>query len=297
MKVGFIGLGNMGLPMAENLLKSGNELIVYNRTREKAQPLLEKGARWGDSPADVARQSEVVFTMLADDKVVEEVTLGENGVLGALPEDAIHVSASTIGLKTVTKLAKAHAERNRQFVSSPVLGRPDAAAAAQLRVMVAGPAAAREKIRPLLEAIGNRIFVCGDEAPMANAVKLGNNFLIVSFIESFAEAMTMVRKHGVDPAVYLEVVKSFFGSHVYANYGQIMLDRRWQPAGFKLRLGYKDVKLMLEAGEMVEAPMPVADVIKNRFIEGLARGWGELEWAAILKAVEADAGLDLDRTP
>lgn len=294
MKVGFIGLGNMGLPMAENLLKSGNELVVYNRTREKAQPLLDKGARLGESPADVARQSEVVFTMLADDKAVEEVTLGENGLLDALPEGAIHVSSSTISLKAVTKLTKAHAEKNRQLVSSPVLGRPDAAAAAQLRVMVAGPPEARAKIQPLIEAIGNRIFVCGDEAPMANAVKLGNNFLIVSFIESFAEAMTMVRKHGVDPAVYLEVVKSFFGSHVYANYGQIMLDRRWEPAGFKLRLGYKDVKLMLEAGEMVEAPMPVADVIKNRFIEGMARGWSELEWAAILKAVEADAGLELD---
>jgi len=294
MKVGFIGLGNMGVPMAENLLKSGNELTVFNRTREKAQPLLDKGARLGTSPADVARQSEVVFTMLADDQAVEEVTLGENGVLDALPEGAIHVSCSTISLNSVTKLAKAHAEKNRQFVSATVLGRPDAAAAAQLRVMVAGPPEAREKIRPLIEAIGNRIFICGDEAPMANAVKLGNNFLIVSFIECFAEAMTMVRKHGVDPAVYLEVVKSFFGSHVYANYGQIMLDRRWEPAGFKLRLGYKDVKLMLEAGEMAGAPMPVADVIKNRFIECVARGWGELEWAAILKAVEADAGLQLD---
>lgn len=294
MKVGFIGLGNMGLPMAQNLLKAGNELVVYNRTASKAQPILDQGARLAASPAEVARQSEVVFTMLADDKAVEAVTFGEDGILDALPEGSIHVSSSTISLKLVRRMAEAHAAKNRDFASAPVLGRPNAAEAAILRIMVGGSEEVRERINPLLEAMGNNIFVCGDEAHMANAVKLGNNFLIISILEGMAEAMTMTRKHGVDPNNFLPVVNSFFRSPIMEEYGRIQKDREWKPAGFTMRLGLKDVTLMLEAAEMVNASMPIGDIARNHFIEGIARGWEDYEWAALIKPVETSAGLELD---
>ena len=293
MKVGFVGTGSMGLPMAQNILRNGHELIVHNRTKEKAEPLVQQGARWAETPAEAARQSEVIFTMLADDLAVETVTLGENGILEAMREGAVHISASTVSIKLINRLAEAHTAKGVYLLSSPVMGRPEAAAQAKLRLLLAGPEEARQRVEPLLQALGE-ILVCGDIPQMANAVKLGNNFLIASMIESIAEAMTMVRKHGVAPDRYLEIVSTFFGSPVYKNYGQLMQKRAWEPAGFKLRLGLKDVKLVQEAAEMVNSPIPTADIVKNHLIEGLAYGWGEQDWTAILKTVERDAGLEID---
>lgn len=291
MRVGFIGTGNMGFPMAQNLLLQGNELIVHNRTKEKAEPLIARGAKWAESPAEVAEKSEVLFTMLSDDHALEEVTLGQNGLLSAMHAGSIHVSSSTVSVQLMERLTKLHQEKGVFLLSSPVMGRPDAAKAARLKLLLAGPAEVIEQVKPLLQALGE-VLICGEVPKMANAVKLGNNFLIASMLEALAEAITMVRKHGVKAEDYVEIMNAFFGSPVYKNYSHLMLNRAWEPAGFKLQLGLKDVKLALAAAEAVHAPMPVADVVKNHLIEAMAQGWGDQDWTAILKAVERDAGVD-----
>ncbi|SDO48254.1 3-hydroxyisobutyrate dehydrogenase [Paenibacillus sp. yr247] len=292
MKVGFVGLGNMGFPMAQNILKAGHELVVYNRTASKADPLILQGAKFCATPAEVAREAGIVLSMLADDTAAEEVVFGANGLLEGLPEGGIHVSTSTISIDLAKRMAEAHQAHGQQCVSANVLGRPDAAEAAELRVMVAGPAKAREKVWPVLEALGKNIFVVGDEVQMANVVKLANNFLIIAMLEALSEALVLVRKHGVDPGQFLEVANSFFRSPIYQNYGRIINERLFEPAGFKMKLGLKDVKLMLQAAEAVSTPLPIADLVRNHFLEGISRGWGDLEWAALIKSLESDAGLD-----
>src|SRR5581483_550469 len=186
MKVGFIGLGNMGAPMAANLLKAGHELTVYNRSAKKAQPLVDQGARLVATPAD-ASKGDVVFTMLADDSALESLVFGEAGILGGLGNGAIHISSSTISVALSEKLTAEHAKRNQRFISAPVFGRPEAAANARLFVTVAGPTDAVQSCMPLFEAIGQKTFHFGDRPSNANLVKLSGNFLIASTIEILSE--------------------------------------------------------------------------------------------------------------
>jgi 3-hydroxyisobutyrate dehydrogenase-like beta-hydroxyacid dehydrogenase len=291
MRVGFIGLGNMGLPIARNLLKAGHELTVYNRTRSKAEVLASVGAQVANSLAE-ASQCEVVMTMLADDAALEEVAFGDGGIINTLPKGGIHLSFSTISTALSRRLSKAHAARGQDFVASPVFGRPDAAQASRLVVVAAGPAEALERARPLLEAISRQVVVLGSEQHSANAVKLAGNFLIACVLETLSEAFAFARKSGVEPAKLLEIVNgSFFQSPVYETYGKIIVGEKFSPPGFALRLGLKDVRLLLAAAEEVAVPMPVASVIRDHFVSGVAQGWGEMDWAALAKVVAGDAGL------
>ena len=291
MRAGFIGLGNMGQPMARNLIKAGHELIVYNRTRRRAEELAREGAAVAATPAE-ACVAGVAISMLADDSAVEEITLGNNGILGALPERGVHLSCSTISIALAERLAKLHRQRGLDFVASPVFGRPQAAEAAKLLVVVAGPQDAVERCRPLLQAVGDRLFVLGPEAAAANALKLGGNFLIAAMLEALGEAFALMRKSGVDPAQFLEIVNgSLFKSPVYDIYGRIIAEEKYQPAGFKMRLGLKDVRLILAAGEGANAPLPLASLIHDHLVSGLARGYGEIDWSAVAKVAAADAGL------
>jgi 3-hydroxyisobutyrate dehydrogenase-like beta-hydroxyacid dehydrogenase len=290
MKVGFIGLGNMGRPMAHNLIRAGHELVVYNRTRSRADELAGEGAIVAASVAQ-ACDPGVVMTMLADDSAVEEVTSGKDGILGALPAGGVHVSCSTISVVLAKRLAESHLQRGQDFVASPVFGRPQAAEAAKLLVVAAGPGRAVERCRPLFEATGHQLFVLGAEAAAANALKLGGNFLIASMLEALGEAFALMRKSGVNPAQFLEIVNgSLFKSPVYENYGKILADEKFQPAGFKMHLGLKDVRLILAAGEEASVPLPLASLIRDHLISGIARGYGELDWSAVAKVVAADAG-------
>ena len=291
MKAGFIGLGNMGRAMARNLIRAGHEVVVYNRTRSRADELAGEGAVVAASVAEGCAPG-VVMTMLADDSAVEETTFGKNGILGALPESGVHISCSTISIGLATRLAELHLKRGQDFVASPVFGRPQAAEAAKLLVVAAGPEDAVERCRPLLQAVGDRLFVLGSEAAAANALKLGGNFLIASMLEALGEAFAFMRKSGVDPAQFLEIVNgSLFKSPVYENYGKIVVEERFQPAGFKMRLGLKDVRLILAAGEGADVPLPLASLIRDHLISGIARGYGELDWSAVAKVAAADAGL------
>jgi 3-hydroxyisobutyrate dehydrogenase-like beta-hydroxyacid dehydrogenase len=223
---------------------------------------------------------------------VEEITFGKGGILGALPVNGVHVSCSTISIDLTRRLAESHLQRGQDFVASPVFGRPQAAEAAKLVVVVAGPARAVERCRPLFEAIGQRSFVLGSEAAAAVALKLGGNFLIASMLEALGEAFAFMRKSGVNPVQFLEIMNgSLFKSPVYENYGKIIVEEKFQPAGFKMRLGLKDVRLALAAGEEAGVPLPLASLIRDHLVSGIARGYEELDWSAIARVNAADAGL------
>ena len=253
MKTTFIGLGNMGLPMARNLLQAGHSLVVYNRTSARAQGLKQLGATVADGPAAAARGAEVLITMLGDDGAVEAMVLADGGALAALPRGAIHVSMSTISPALSRRLSERHRASGQTYVAAPVFGRPDAAEAKKLWVVAAGPTAA---------------------------------------IEAMGEAFAFGRKHGIAPAELLDVVNGrLFRSPVYENYGKLIADERYEPAGFKLRYGLKDVRLTLAAAEEVAVPMPVASVIRDHYLSGVARGWQDSDWAALARIVAADAGL------
>jgi len=293
MKVGFIGLGNMGFGIAQNLLRAGHQLTVYNRTRSKAEALASAGAQVAHTLAE-ACQSEVVMTMLADDAALEEMALGDGGIVNSLAGGGIHVSLSTISTALSRRLTKEHAGRGQVFIAAPVFGRPDAAQAARLVVVAAGPLGAIEHVRPLLAAISRKVFVIGSEQYAANAFKLAGNFLIASMLESLSEAFALARKSGVEPGQFLEVLNgSLFQSPVYENYGKIIIGEKFSPPGFALRLGLKDLRLVLSAAEEAAVPMPVASAIRDHFVSGVARGWGDLDWAALAKVVAEDAGLQV----
>jgi len=291
MEMGFIGLGSMGEPMARNLLQAGHSVRVYNRTRVRAEAFAGHGGTVVDSPA-AACAAGVVATMLADDQAVEEVVFGEKGILPGLPRGGVHISHSTISTNLSRRLVKVHAQRGQSFVSAPVFGRPDAAQAARLVVVAAGPPEAVERCRPALEAIGRKLFLLGPEAPAANTVKLAGNFLIASMLETVGEAYALLRKSGVDPATFLDIVNgSLFQSPIYENYGKIVAEQRYEPAGFKLRLGLKDVRLILAAAEEVTAPMPFASLLRDNLLSGVAQGIGDLDWSAVARVAAQKAGL------
>lgn len=290
MEIGFIGLGNMGAPMAANLVKAGHRVTVYNRSRARADALVAQGAQVADTVAE-ACHSAVVVTMLADDAAVEAVTFGSNGILAALAPGGTHVSSSTISVDLSNRLAAAHAEAGQRYIAAPVFGRPDAAEAAKLFIVAAGMPAALEPMTPLFEAIGQRVFVVAEQPSAANLVKLSGNFLIASVIESLGEAITLVSKGGVDAAQYVDILTStLFGAPAYRTYGGLIASGEFEPAGFAATLGLKDVRLVLAAGEQLRVPLPIGSLLRDRFLALLADGGGALDWSAIATIAARDAG-------
>jgi 3-hydroxyisobutyrate dehydrogenase-like beta-hydroxyacid dehydrogenase len=289
MTIGFVGLGNMGSGIARNILKAGHEVHAYNRTASRVQELGRDGALV--ATISEAAATGTVFTMLADDHAVEQCVYGKDRILASLPRGGLHVSLSTISVALSRRLAEEHSRRGQQYVAAPVFGRPQAAESAQLVVVAAGPAEGVEKVRPLLEAIGRTLFVLGNDAPRANVLKLAGNFLIASMLEALSEAYALARKSGIEPLKYLEVLNTLYQSPVYETYGRIIAEERFEPAGFKMQLGLKDVRLVLAAGEAAAVPMPLASLIRDHMISGIARGMGEIDWSAIGRVVAEDAGL------
>ena len=281
----------MGSGMARNLLRAGHQLAVYNRSREKAEPFAKEGARIADSPADACRDCEAVMSMLADDAAVEQVVFAPDGIAGALPRGAVNISNSTISTALARRLAEAHRAREQAFASAPVFGRPDAAEAKKLVVVAAGSSEVLDRSRPLFDAIGRQTFIAGGEPWQANAVKLCGNFMIASMLETFSEAYATLRKAGVDPHLFLETMNALFASPVYANYGKIIADETFQPAGFALRLGLKDMRLVLETAQECTAPMPLASHLRDRFLSAVAQGQGELDWSSVARISARAAGL------
>jgi 3-hydroxyisobutyrate dehydrogenase-like beta-hydroxyacid dehydrogenase len=290
MRVAFLGLGNMGRGMVRNLLKAGNEVVVYNRTRAKADELAKEGAIVAEHPAAI--QAGVAFTMVADDAALEQIVLGPQGLISGLPKGGIHVSMSTISAALSRSLADKHREHGQTMVSAPVFGRPEAAEAAKLFIVAAGPQQAIERCRPLFDVLGQKTFIVGEEPVMANVTKLSGNFMIASVIECLGEAFSLGRKYGLEAETMLDVfTNSLFAAPVYKTYGTIIAQQKWEPAGFRLRLGLKDVRLALAAADSVAVPMPVASFIHDSFLSAVARGMGELDWAALALLASERAGL------
>jgi 3-hydroxyisobutyrate dehydrogenase-like beta-hydroxyacid dehydrogenase len=291
MKIGFIGLGNMGIAMAANLLKAGHDLTVYNRTAAKAEPLIAQGARHARRVVD-ACASDIVVTMLADDQALENVTFEEKGILESLPGGAIHLSCSTISVALSDKLTSVHPQRGQRFVSAPVFGRPEAAAAAKLFVVASGDPDSLNQCQPVFDAVGQRTFRFGDKPSNANLVKLSGNFLIMSVIESLSEAFALIGKGGMDQRQYFEFLTStLFNAPVYKTYGNLMIEKKFQPAGFLAPLALKDVRLALEAAESLRVALPLGDIVRNRLLILLASGGESLDWSAISQMAARDAGL------
>jgi 3-hydroxyisobutyrate dehydrogenase-like beta-hydroxyacid dehydrogenase len=290
MKLGFIGLGQMGSGMAANLIRAGHEVTVYNRTPAKAQALVAKGTHAAAQVAD-ACHGDAVFTMLAEDIAVEEIAFGKSGIIAHLGKSKIHVSMSTISVALSEKLTAAHAEAGQRYVSAPVFGRPEAAAAAKLFIVAAGAPDAVAACQPLFDAMGQRTFPFGDKPSVANLIKLSGNFMIASVIETLGEAMALVGKAGVDRHQYLDLLtSSLFNAPVYKTYGQLIADQKFEPAGFAAPLGLKDIRLALAAGENLRVPLPLANLIRDRFLTLLAQGGEKLDWSAIAQLAAKNAG-------
>jgi 3-hydroxyisobutyrate dehydrogenase-like beta-hydroxyacid dehydrogenase len=291
MRVGFIGLGHMGSGMAANLVRAGHDVTVYNRSPAKAEALIALGAKAATSVAEACR-GDAVLTMLANDEAVESVVLGRDGVVASLAAGALHVSSSTISVALSERLAEEHARAGQRFVAAPVFGRPDVAAAGKLYVIAAGEPAALEAAAPLLDAIGQKTFVVSDTPKAANLVKLSGNFLIASMIESLGEALALVAKGGVDRQRYLEILtSSLFDVPLYKTYGGLIASGHFEPAGFAAPLGYKDIRLALAAAEDLRVPMPLASLLRDRFVTLFAHGGESLDWSAIGRLPAVDAGM------
>ncbi len=291
MRIGFIGLGSMGLPMASNLIKAQHVLTVYNRTRSRAEELRPLGAKIAATPGEAASDCEALITMLSDDRAVEEVVF-QGETIEAIHAGAVHISMSTISVALSRRLAEAHREKEQHYVAATVFGRPDAAAAAKLFVVAAGQTAQLAFCQPIFDAIGQKTFIVGDKAPAANVVKLAGNFLITTVIESLAEAFALIRKNGLDPNAFLDVLTgSLFTAPVYRIYGSIIAADKFEPAGFKLPLGFKDNRLLVAAAEESAVPMPMASLVHDRFLAALAHGLGEADWSAIARVSYKSAGL------
>jgi 3-hydroxyisobutyrate dehydrogenase-like beta-hydroxyacid dehydrogenase len=292
MKVGFIGLGSMGAGMSRNLIKVGHNLVVYNRTQSRAQELQSLGAKVANSPSEAADGAEVLITMLADDRAVQDVIFEPGAVIESLPEEAVHISMSTISVDLSRRLGRSHAHKGQKYIAAPVFGRPDAAAAGKLFIVSAGPSESIEKCRSLFAAMGQKTFMVSEDAPAANLIKLSGNFLTTTVIESLAEGFALMRKAGVDPQKFLEVLtESMFSAPVYKTYGGIIASEKFELVGFKLPLGFKDNRLLLAAAEEASVPMPMASLMHDRFVAALAQGLEDADWSAIARVTYRNAGL------
>jgi 3-hydroxyisobutyrate dehydrogenase-like beta-hydroxyacid dehydrogenase len=282
----------MGSGMARNLLRAGHQVTAYNRTREKAQALSKDGAHVANSAAEATRGSEAVFTMLADDQALSEVVFGNDGLASALDSPAVHISSGTISVALARRLAREHAHRGQRFITACVFGRPEAAENRKLVVVAAGEPQAVAGCRLLFDAIGRATFIVGAEPWHANLLKLCGNFMIASMVETFSEAFAVTRKAGLDQHRFLEIMNELFQSPVYKNYGAMIADEKFEPAGFALKLGFKDVRLVLEAAEDLAAPMPVASIVRDHLLSAVAHGQESLDLSSIARVVARSAGLE-----
>jgi 3-hydroxyisobutyrate dehydrogenase-like beta-hydroxyacid dehydrogenase len=279
MNVGFVGLGRMGRPMVERLKNAGHRVKAWNRTRVSAELL--------DEPADVL-DSEVVVTMLADDAAVRAVWL-DTGLAQRLPRSAVHLNMATVGMRIARELGAIHGD---SYVAGPVFGRPPLAAQGDLDIIAAGPQAALKKCEPLLRVLGKQVFIIGEEPATANAVKIARNFLLATMIESLGEAFALVRKSGVEPQKFLDVIGgTSLGSPAYRNYGKLIVEQAWTPAQFAMPLGVKDVELALATAREVNLRLPSGEMIHQHLLEAMAAGRGEQDWAALAGHIAAQAGL------
>ncbi|MBW4890742.1 NAD(P)-dependent oxidoreductase [Mucilaginibacter sp. HMF5004] len=292
-KIGFIGLGNMGMPMAQNLIKAGYHLQVYNRTAGKANALDPAFTTICKTPAEAAANVKLVVTMLSQDDILKETVLGEDGVLKTLQPGAVHISMSTIAPETSEELSMLHEATGSHYIASPVFGRPEAAAAKKLFVCTSGNAEAKKLAHPVLEALGQSVHDFGGAVGAANVLKITGNFMIIASLELMAEAFTLAEKSGLDRARVAEFFgATIFNAPIYQNYGKLIANKTYTPVGFKAKLGLKDARLALNLSELAQVPMPLAKLAHKRLFDAVEKGDGDKDWVeAFGKGVSEDAGL------
>ena len=290
MRLGYLGIGLMGEPMVANLLADGHEVTVWNRSPDKTTGLVALGAKAAATPAQAAAHG-VVLSCLADDQALDAV-FADGSVVAALGRDGVHVSISTISAACATRLAATHAAAGVHYVAAPIIGRPDAVRARVPSFLTAGPLAAKERVKPILEKLSRRIFDFGTEASAANVAKINFNFMIATTIEALSETFAVVEQHGIDAKDFYEmVIGTAFGCPIFENYGRQLSQHGWDTVGFKLALGLKDVRLAQATAAAVGARMRLGELLEARFSEAVAHGHGDKDWTAIALDVRAEAGL------
>lgn len=283
MKTGFIGLGNLGKPIAENLLGTQQPLYVYNRTATRAQSLADKGAVICSSVKELASQCDVVFSIVSDDAAVNHITMGPEGIAANLRKGGIHVSMSTILPATSVALHALHAQHGSDYVASPVMGRPDVARARKINFFISGNQASIQTVRPLLEQAGAvAVWEFGDETGAANIAKLCSNYLIIAAMEALAESINLAQLSNINAEHWMNILtQTYFSAPVYINYSKLILKEAFRPAGFSLQLGLKDMNLILQQAQSVEASMPVGQQVQSLLQQSLAAGLGEHDITAM----------------
>ncbi|MCS5497694.1 NAD(P)-dependent oxidoreductase [Cnuibacter physcomitrellae] len=277
--IGFVGLGSMGSAMVGNLLDHGIDVVVWNRSPEPLERLVERGARAASSLGEVF-QAGVVLSMLSNESVVFD--LFSDDVLAAAPEGAIHVDMATIGAGAAQRLIERHRAAGVGYVAAPVLGRPPVAAAGQVTVLAAGEPGAMAAVRPLLEIVGRRVWDFGDDPSSANLVKIGVNFLIIHALQAMSESVALLERRGVDTSTFVEVLgDSLFPGPVYSGYGAMIAEQRYEPALFTTELGFKDLMLAVDAARAAEVVLPSESVLRGVFEDALSNGQEQLDWASI----------------
>jgi 3-hydroxyisobutyrate dehydrogenase-like beta-hydroxyacid dehydrogenase len=291
MKLALLGLGKMGIEVGGQLLRSGHSLTVFNRTAARAQPLLDQGARLASTPAQAVANCEIALTAVLDDGALRSITEGPDGVLAGLPKDAIHAGLSTISVVLARELATAHTARGQHYASIPMLGRPDAARERRLVMIAGGDPATLDRLEPVLTTIGRTTFVAGPEPWHGNLFKLCSNFMISGVLEAFGEAQAVVRKANLDPTTFVALASEFFASPIYRNYGTLMVEKRFSPPGGTLALGLKDNGLLLDAAGELQAPMPLASLVRDQMLAAMAAGFADVDWTSLGTTAQRNAGL------
>ncbi len=287
--VAFLGLGAMGAPMAESLVAAGFTVRAWNRSVERTRSLA--GVIPCRTPREAVTGAEFAITMLADDAAVEAVTFGADGLLAGLGGDAIHLGMSTVSVAAVRRLETAHREQGRSFVAAPVFGRPEAAKARQLWIVPGGEAEAISRAAPVFAALGQGNFPL-PTAEQAALAKLAGNFLIGATIEALGESLTLVEKGGMDPEQFLSIMTgTLFGTPIFRNYGARIARTEFTPPGFALPLARKDFRLILQAAEGLEAPMPLAELVLDRLDQAIRRGREGHDFAGLASVIRENAGL------
>ena len=288
MQIGFIGLGSLGTPIAMNILESGHTLHLYNRTVSKAKPLADKGAIVSQSVSALAKECDIVFTIVSDDAALKEISEGANGLVKNMKPGSIHVSMSTILPRTAEEISILHNEQKQHYLASPVFGRPEAAAAKKLNFAISGPEKIRTKIEPMLKDGGAAgVWHFGDNITAANTVKLCGNFLIAGALEAIGESVNLADASGVKPQeMWNMFLQTIFNAPVYHNYSNIILNKKFEPAAFTARLGLKDLNLVLQQADAAKQEMPLANLVKDRMQRLVNSGKGEIDWSAVSTAVE-----------
>jgi 3-hydroxyisobutyrate dehydrogenase-like beta-hydroxyacid dehydrogenase len=286
-KIGFIGLGSLGTPIAQNILESNGALYVYNRTKSKTGSLAEKGAIVCNSIAELAKECNIVFSIVADDAALKSICEGENGLVKNLAKGSIHISMSTILPQTATGLALLHQQYQQHYIASPVFGRPEAASAKKLNFVISGEEKIRKQIEPILKSAGGlNVWDFGDNITAANTVKLCGNFLIASALEAIGESIYLAQKSGVDAQqMWAMLSQTILNAPVYQNYSNIILQQKFEPAAFTMKLGLKDINLVLQQASSVNQAMPSASLLKKNMEELLSKGKENIDWSAVSLAV------------